>query len=93
MASRRTGHFTRNGERGNWGANLSRALWYTSQGSGGTAKEGRLTVSEFLQLLHHQVPGGLREPSRWSDLAWEVKLPNGTLLGFQPDPPSPPGNF
>ena len=87
MASKRAGHFTRDGERGNWGANLSRALWYTSRGCGGSAKDGRFTVTEFMRHLVAQLPGDV-ETGSWSDRAWEIKLPNGVLLGFRPDVPA-----
>jgi hypothetical protein len=81
------GHFTKDGDRRDtWGANLSRALWYSSKGSGGTAKEGRLAIAEF-RALANSVRPGLFEGGRhaWASAAWQVTLPNGVTLGFVPD--------
>lgn len=81
---RARGHFTKNGERREaWGANLSRALWYTSKGSGGTVKEGRMSVAEFLRFLEDVNPQ--ISANAWASKPWDVTLPNGVTLAFVPE--------
>lgn len=80
------GSFLRDGERREaWGANLSRALWYSSRGCSGSARDGRMKVEEFLRYVDQNQPGLFDEGrDGWARRAWEIKLPNGVRLAFVP---------
>jgi len=60
----------------NWDT-ISRALFYSSAKSGGSASDGRLTVEEFKVLFNEKF--GHSDDMRES---WEIELPNGKKLGF-----------
>jgi hypothetical protein len=79
-------HYTRDGIKQDNYDTLSRALWYSSAKSGGSAKDGRLNTSEFLKLY--------REKFGTDDTigkTWELVLPNNTKVGFvrEDDTPEP----